>query len=354
MKKILFFSEVKLSPALIAKCSLLKRRNMDIYIYEGDKGDFYQNKGLIDVYKYLNLDEIKKVNGFIIYIYGIRILIEKFFLIYSLKKNNKIVIEVADLPLRYGKIKNFIYYIIFNFCIFVLSDKLVLTSEYFKKYLVKKPIYIFENLPSEESIKKFISIKSNTLKRSSKINIGYVGGLRYFEQLTLLIRYACKHKNINIHFYGEELNNKTKGKVKQIVKEEVKRYGDNNNIFQHGRFNYEEKIKEIYESLDIIYSMYDERQLNVKLALPNKLYESILSKKIILVSKNTKLYEEVKKYNIGFGLPSNLDDYNKFEEKLNDILKNLYSFNYDEIKVQKLLDKIERQKNDFENFLIGD
>ena len=39
MKNILFFSEVKLSPALIAKCILLEK-NMNIYVYEGNKGEF--------------------------------------------------------------------------------------------------------------------------------------------------------------------------------------------------------------------------------------------------------------------------------------------------------------------------
>ena len=81
MKNILFFSEVKLSPALIAKCILLEK-NMNIYVYEGNKGEFYQNKELQDRYKYLTLDEIKKIKDFTIYVYGIRILIEKFFLLY--------------------------------------------------------------------------------------------------------------------------------------------------------------------------------------------------------------------------------------------------------------------------------
>ncbi|CDA07886.1 hypothetical protein [Fusobacterium sp. CAG:649] len=353
MKNILFFSEVKLSPALIAKCTLLEK-NMNIYVYEGNKGDFYQNKELQDRYKYLTLDEIKRLKDFTVYVYGIRILIEKFFLLYSLKRKNRIVLEVADLPLRYGKIKNFLYYIIFNFLIFILSDRIVLTSEYFKKYLVKKPVYVFENLPSEESIKKFLSIKSNVLEKSDKINIGYIGGLRYFEQLTLLIRYACNHKDVNIHLYGEEINEKTKGKTKQILKEEIQKYGDNNNVFQHGRFNYEREIKNIYESLNLIYSVYDEKQLNVRLALPNKLYESILSKKIILVAENTKLCKEVEEYNIGYGLPSNLSDYERFEKKLSNILEDVYFFDYSKIKVQKILDKIKIQKDGLENFLVGE
>mgnify|MGYP001023769423 FL=1 len=214
-------------------------------------------------------------------------------------------------------------------------------------------MYIFENLPSEESIKKFLSIKSNILEKSDKINIGYIGGLRYFQQLTLLIRYACNHKDVNIHLYGEEINEKTKGRTKQILKEEIQKYG-NNNVFQHGRFNYEKEIKNIYESLDLIYSVYDAKQLNVRLALPNKLYESILSKKIILVAENTKLCKEVEEYSIGYGLPSNLSDYERFEKKLSNILEDVYFFDYSKIKVQKILDKIKIQKDGLENFLIGE
>jgi possible capsular polysaccharide related protein len=352
MKKVLFFSEVKLSPALIAKCVLLNEKGIDVYVHEGDKGEFYQNKELKNRYKYLNQNEIKNLKDFSIYVYGIRILIEKFFLIYSLKRNNRIVVEVADLPLRYGKIKNFFYYMIFNFLIFILSDRLVLTSEYFQEYLIKKPTYIFENLPSEESIANFLSIESKLIDKE-KINIGYVGGLRYFEQLNLLVRYACNHKNVNIHFYGEEINDSTKGKLKKIIEEEIKKYGNNNNIFQHGRFSYEKEIKNIYSELDIIYSVYDERQLNVRLALPNKLYETILSRKIILVAENTKLLKEVEKYNVGYGISSKLDNYAKFEKQLSNILKNVISFNHNEIKVQEILDKIERQKSGLEDFLVG-
>ncbi len=351
MDKVLFFSEVKLSPAMRAKCLLLKKENMDIYIYEGDKGEFYQNKDFLSQYKYLELDKIKDLKNSIIYIYGITILIKKFFLIHYLKKNNRIVIEVADLPFRHGRIKDFFYGAIFNFLLFFLSDKLILTSEYFKKYLVKKPIYIFENLPSDESIDKLLSIQAKILDKT-KINIGYVGGLRYFEQLRLLIRYACQNNNVNIHFFGEELNVENKGQVNKIVEEEVEIYGNNNNIFQHGRFNYEKDIKNIYESLDLIYSVYDEKQLNVRLALPNKLYESILSKRIILVGENTKLCKEVKKYNIGYGLPSTLKYYDKFKLELDKILANLDSFDYNKIKVKELLEKIKKQKRNLKKFLI--
>ena len=153
--------------------------------------------------------------------------------------------------------------------------------------------------------------------------------------------------------YGEEINEKTKGRTKQILKEEIQKYG-NNNVFQHGRFNYEKEIKNIYESLDLIYSVYDAKQLNVRLALPNKLYESILSKKIILVAENTKLCKEVEEYSIGYGLPSNLSDYERFEKKLSNILEDVYFFDYSKIKVQKILDKIKIQKDGLENFLIGE
>ena len=79
--------------------------------------------------------------------------------------------------------------------------------------------------------------------------------------------------------------------------------------------------------------MYDSTDLNVRLALPNKLYESMYFKKPILVSSNTYLSQVVDQYGIGFKWDQNdmsglilylnssefLDDYRLFGEKFNSI-----------------------------------
>lgn len=346
-KNVLFFSEIELGPALRAKCELLEKEKMNIFIYEETNGEFWSNKEIVNKYKHLKKDEIKKLENFVIYMYGIRVLIKNFLLILNLKKRNKIILEVSDLPLRYGKIKNWFNKIVYNILILLLTDGLILTSPYFKKYLPNKPIFIFENLPNDYIIEEFLKLNTVAYQEKKKINIGFVGGLRYFEQLELLIKFASNKKNINVHFYGQENLFKNKGLFK---KEFLK--NTPTNVYYHGKFNYEKEIKTIYENLDLIYCVYDSKQLNVQVALPNKLYESILSRRVILVSEKTALYEEVKKYRIGYSLPSSLEEYEKFEKKFNEILENLKFFENGCIGVSELLEKIKFEKENFKNFLI--
>ena len=73
---------------------------------------------------------------------------------------------------------------------------------------------------------------------------------------------------------------------------------------------------------------------------------------VILVGENPKLCKEVKKYNIGYGLPSTLKYYDKFKLELDKILANLDSFDYNKIKVKELLEKIKKQKRNLKKFLI--
>ena len=92
-------------------------------------------------------------------------------------------------------------------------------------------------------------------------------------------------------------------------------------------------IDKIYSQVDLSFVMYDSEDLNVKLALPNKLYESMAFKTPLLVSKKTFLSEKVFEYRIGFSWSEAKMDklifylnsekfknsYNQLEKKFNDI-----------------------------------
>lgn len=56
---------------------------------------------------------------------------------------------------------------------------------------------------------------------------------------------------------------------------------------------------------DCIYSVYDADNPNVRIALPNKLYESIFCELPIIVAKNTYLSELVEKYKVGLSVSHN-------------------------------------------------
>ena len=97
-----------------------------------------------------------------------------------------------------------------------------------------------------------------------------------------------------------------------------------------------------------------DRILEIIKANGQKATHRILSADEYAVELTKKLFEEVEEYSIGYGLPSNLSDYERFEKKLSNILEDVYFFDYSKIKVQKILDKIKIQKDGLENFLIGE
>ena len=55
----------------------------------------------------------------------------------------------------------------------------------------------------------------------------------------------------------------------------------------------------IYEAIDISYVVYDNRRPNVRMALPNKLYEAPYFGVPIVVANNTYLSERVRELNSG-------------------------------------------------------
>ena len=65
------------------------------------------------------------------------------------------------------------------------------------------------------------------------------------------------------------------------------------------RYDYEKEIALLYGKVDCVYSVYDADNPNVKIALPNKLYESIICELPIIVAKDTYLSELVQKWNVG-------------------------------------------------------
>ena len=71
------------------------------------------------------------------------------------------------------------------------------------------------------------------------------------------------------------------------------------NIRIYGEYNYEKDSK-LYSMTDVVYSVYNTNNYNVRLALPNKLYESIVCGNPIIVTSDTYLENYVKNLELGF------------------------------------------------------
>ncbi len=175
--------------------------------------------------------------------------------------------------------------------------KLVIsTSEGFIKYLFKK-----QEVPSNIELQpnKLHPIFTDTIRKNihvgnideEHIRFGFIGLIRY---PNTIIRFAKvvgeKFPMHEFHFYGDP-------EKQHYIDKEILSY---KNVYFHGPFINPQDLQSIYETIDVNVVCYDIQSENVRIAEPNKLYESIYFKTPIVVSKGTFLAERVKKYGIGY------------------------------------------------------
>jgi len=251
-----------------------------------------------------------------IYVFGLDLAL---FTIVFLKKSN-ISLEIGDIRIP----KNFLLkFLVSRVEMYVFSkiDKLIVTSSAFKGYYIQKnynlKIDVIENKIDKKDEKYFKFNSNLELKQicSSKITIGVIGMLRY-NSLIQFLNYYLNSKIYNILIIGD-------GKLV----DEIKKIAINSdNITYYGAFENPYDLKNIYEAIDVSFVVYDSSDLNVRLALPNKLYESIYFKVPLIVSKNTFLWDEVNDKGIGIGLGLNIEGELMFNLEENLTLNKLKSF----------------------------
>ncbi len=168
-------------------------------------------------------------------------------------------------------------------------DRLVLTSMkfydvYYNQLIEKSKVIFLPNMPEDQTFADYIPMNRD----NDNFTIGFIGWIRYKDQLKMLIR-AADIAGINVLFAG------TDGDGIQFQK-----YCENYPFVTFlGSFDYDEKIKELYDMIDCVYAVYDADWANVRVALPNKLYEAMICEKPIIVAKGTYLSELVKEYGVG-------------------------------------------------------
>lgn len=125
-----------------------------------------------------------------------------------------------------------------------------------------------------------------------RLRIGLVGLLRYRKPIELLLGFVKKHSTlVELHCYGD-------GPFKVLVQESV-----GENITYHGSFKSPEDLPRIYANIDLNYVVYDVESENVRLALPNKLYESAFFGVPILCAAETALGKVAEEWGIGRPVP---------------------------------------------------
>jgi glycosyltransferase involved in cell wall biosynthesis len=105
-----------------------------------------------------------------------------------------------------------------------------------------------------------------------------------------------------------------------------------------GKYDYNSEILGLYERVDCVYSVYDADNPNVRIALPNKLYESIECELPIIVAKQTYLAELVKEWGVGIAV-----SHKSVEELKNAIL----TLKNDKSCYEKICNNCKDKKNKF-------
>ncbi|WP_101331418.1 glycosyltransferase family 4 protein [Halalkalibacillus sediminis] len=262
-------------------------------------------------------------------------------------KKTKIIYEVADLP-KYSFIKKA------NSPKTILAkllqslekkltsrvSKIILTSpyfweEYFSKFIKLDKYLFIPNSPSKKLFSKYVK------KKHDNFTIGYIGSVRYIEQLKMLIDVVEEmDKNIKVLIAGS-------GPGYSEIKEYSK---DKKFVEVYGPYNYEEEIVRLYEKVDCTYAVYNTKLNNVKIALPNRLYESIVCEIPIIGTKNTELGSFIEQNQIGININ---EDKQELKEALimlknSSELNNLYQKNCNKIKSDYYYEKdSERLLNEY-------
>lgn len=183
-------------------------------------------------------------------------------------------------------------------------SKLLLSSpyfweEYFSKFIDPEKYLFVSNAPSKALFQTYRK------KERPNFTIGFIGSVRYVEQLKMLID-AVEESGSNIHILiagdgpgYDEIERYCRGKAF---------------VDLYGYYNYEKEIISLYEKVDCIYAVYDTRFPNVRIALPNRLYEAIVCELPIIAAKGTMLGKIIEENQIGITV--NSDNKEELKRKL--------------------------------------
>lgn len=212
----------------------------------------------------------------------------------------KVFFEVADLRENYlTKPKNPGKRLLTNLLLqrekktFNTVDFLVVTSPkfyemHYSSLIDRERMLFIPNVPDQGVFHSYQK------KDGGRFTVGFIGGIRYLRQMKMLVD-AANAVDVDVLFAGAG------GTTTEY--DEIRRYCEGmQNITFTGRYDYNSEIAEIYGKVDSVYAVYDADNPNVRIALPNKLYESILCELPIIVAKGTYLSELVEENGVGISV----------------------------------------------------
>lgn len=284
----------------------------------------------------------------LIYAAGNKVLQDHFFSLWRASRRNTIIWEIADLPLRSRGLKNSLIALVFYFLLFLVNPHLVVTAPGFTRYLPRRrPFLLAENVPDEELARRLLDLPASSLPVDRPVRIGFPGAVRYFDQLKQLTDYARENPDeVEVHIWGGP-------------PEAWERFEDHAGfsaeeceaIHYHGPYRMNDSGPAIYGATDVVWAVYENSQLNVRLALPNRLYEAFLAGRWILVARSTQLNEMVQEWKGGHALSFGEEADSSFGQQLQEALAEFRSRPFPEAARMEVLSRTERARSDFLSFV---
>ena len=161
----------------------------------------------------------------------------------------------------------------------------------FSEWLPKKKKYVLSHNLISAELKK----RSNPFD-VKKIIVSYIGAVSYFSANVEFLNIASKIDGIQIRYVG-------KGECEKDL-EEYCRLNQINNVSFYGQYNQEEK-GDYYNKTNFVISCYGNDTMTVKSAVPNKLYESCIYRRPIIVNRGSYLSDIVTDNDLGIVIDLN-------------------------------------------------
>lgn len=147
-------------------------------------------------------------------------------------------------------------------------------------------IFLTHNISNQEFAEKHCQMDIH----KKPLRIGFVGGIQFVEQNRLLLRQFANHPDYQLRYVG-----------KAHLGCDLKPFCDENGIQNADFFPAftNDQKPAIYQDIQLINCVYGNNNQVVRLLLPNRLYDCVLFKKPMLVSKGTYLEQIITEYNLG-------------------------------------------------------
>jgi hypothetical protein len=150
-------------------------------------------------------------------------------------------------------------------------------------------IFLTHNISNQEFAEKHCQMDIH----KKPLRIGFVGGIQFVEQNRLLLRQFANHPDYQLRYVG-----------KAHLGCDLKPFCDENGIQNADFFPAftNDQKPAIYQDIQLINCVYGNNNQVVRLLLPNRLYDCVLFKKPMLVSKGTYLEQIITEYNLGIAV----------------------------------------------------